>query len=237
MSIRAITFDFWGTLFFDANVAERHAARLKVLCQLANVDEAEAEAALQAAYVEFSRVHIHEQRTLDHHDGARLTLQHLGCILSPTDTDALARAYAEAILDYPALPIDGALDAVRSAAARVPIGVICDSGISPGASLRVLLERHGFLSHFTTLTFSDEVGVSKPQRPMFDQAAKALGVAPHEMLHIGDLEPTDIVGIHGVGGTGALIAATNPKYYDGTTARFKMKTWAEFDDVLRSVLP
>jgi len=237
MSIRAITFDFWGTLFRDANLEDRHIGRVDALVALASVTPEQADAALQVVYQEFARVHIDEQRTLDHHDGARLSLAELGITLSPEEIAELARRFAEAILIHPAYPIDGALEAVRAAAARVPVGVICDSGISPGSALTDLLERNGFAAHFRVLTFSDEVGVSKPRPIMFEQTAKALGVAPSEILHIGDLEPTDIVGIHGVGGTGALIAATNPKYYESTKARFRMKTWAEFAAVLDEIIP
>lgn len=200
MSIRAITFDFWGTLFRDANLEDRHLGRVDALVEIVGVTPEAADAALQVIYKEFARVHIYEQRTLDHHDGARLALAELGISLDASQSAALARRFAEAILIHPAYPIEGALEAVRAAAARVPVGLICDSGISPGAALTVLLERNEFTPHFRVLTFSDEVGVSKPRPVMFERTAAALGVAPSEILHIGDLEPTDIVGIHGVGG-------------------------------------
>lgn len=235
-TIRAITFDFWGTLFYDANLDERHRYRVRALAEIAAVTAEQADAALQDAYKEFFRTHVEEQRTLDHHDGARLTAARLGVSLAPASAAELARRYAHAILEHPAYPIEGALDAVRAAAARVPVGLISDSGISPGASLTVLLENHGFRPHFTALTFSDEVGVSKPQAPMFERTAAALGVAPHEILHIGDLEPTDIAGIHALDGAAALIAATNDKYYETTSARYRFRAWSEFVAQLDGIL-
>lgn len=230
--IKAITFDYWGTLFRDANLEQRHRARVAALVELAGAAEDAADAALQAAYKEFFRTHVEEQRTLDHHDGARLTAAHLGASLSPAAATALANRFADAILEHPALPIDGALAAVQAAAARVPVGLISDSGISPGRSLTVLLERHGFLPYFRALTFSDEVGVSKPQAAMFERTAAALGVAPEEILHIGDLEPTDIAGIQRLGGTAALIAAANDKFYATTQAEHRFRAWPEFLAVL-----
>jgi FMN phosphatase YigB (HAD superfamily) len=234
--IRAITFDFWGTLFRDANLEQRHHARVVALSEIAGVDHTAADAALQVAYKEFFRTHVEEKRTLDHHDGARLTAAHLKATLSPIAAKELAHRYASAIIEHPAYPIDGALEAVRAAAARFPIGVISDSGISPGSALTVLLENHGFRPHFKVLTFSDEVGVSKPQAPMFEITAAALGVLPSEILHIGDLEPTDIAGIQAMGGTAALIAATNDKYYETTKAEHRFRTWIEFITLLDDIL-
>lgn len=235
-SIRAITFDYWGTLFRDANLEQRHQLRVAALAEIAGVGEREADAALQAAYKEFFRTHVEEKRTLDHHDGARLTIGHLKASVSAAAAKELAHRYANAIITHPALPIDGALEAVRAAAARVPIGVISDSGISPGSALTVLLENHGFRPHFRVLTYSDEVGVSKPQAPMFERTAAALGVAPSEILHIGDLEPTDIAGIQAMGGTAGLIAASNDKYYETTKAEYRFRAWTEFIALLDEIL-
>jgi len=235
-TIRAITFDFWGTLFRDANLEQRHQARVIALAEFASVGEREADAALQVAYKEFFRTHVEEKRTLDHRDGVRITTAHLQAQLSPAAAEELAHRFANAIIQHPALPIDGALDAVCAAAAHFPIGVISDSGISPGSALTVLLENHGFRPHFRALTFSDEVGVSKPQAPMFERTAAALGVAPSEILHIGDLEPTDIAGIQALGGTAALIAASNDKYYETTKAEHRFRTWGEFVALLNTTL-
>lgn len=234
--IRAITFDYWGTLFREANMQARQAARVQALAEVAGVSLGDAHAALEIAYKEFFRTHVEEQRTLDHHDGVRLSTAQLGITLDAQAAQALAHRFATAILDHPAVPIEGALEAVCAAAARVPIGVISDSGISPGSALRVLLERHGFHSHFGVLTFSDEVGVAKPQALMFTRTAAALGVQPEEILHIGDLEPTDIAGIRALGGTAGLIAASNDKYYDKTQAEYRFRTWAEFIAQLDTLL-
>jgi len=235
MSIRAITFDFWGTLFRDADLDLRHARRVRALAQAASVTPEQADEALQEAYKAFFRTHVEEQRTLDHHDAVRITARHLGTSLDEDAAAALATQYAEAILHHPAHPIDGALDAVRAAARRFPTAIISDSGISPGAALTVLLERNGFRPHLNALTFSDEVGVSKPQAPMFERTAAALGVQPDEILHIGDLEPTDIAGILSLGGKAALFAAVNTKYVPTTKAHWTYHTWQEFIDHLPNI--
>jgi putative hydrolase of the HAD superfamily len=230
MSIRAVTFDFWGTLYRE--VAEngdlRMRKRAQVLADALGADPADTERALQDAALEFNRVHLAEQRTLTPHDAVRLATAALGATLPGAMADEMARFFAAIILEHPPEPVKDALEAVRAAAACVPVGIISDTGISPGSSLRVLLERDGFLPHLKCLTFSDEVGVAKPQAVMFTRTAGALGVAPGEMLHLGDLEPTDIAGIRALGGRAGLFAGVNSNFLEVTRAEYVFRTWREF---------
>lgn len=234
--IRAITFDFWGTLFRDTDSARRHELRTRAVAEATGADPAHAGEALNVTAEVFARHHIDHQRTLTPADAVRLTCQTLRVTVSPETAERLAGILATAILQHPPVPIDGALDAVQAAARRVPTGIISDTGISPGASLRQLLDRHQFIPHLTALTFSDEVGVSKPQAPMFEHAAETLGVAPAELLHIGDLEPTDIAGIRRLGGTAALFAGVNTRFLGHTEAEYTFVTWTEFVQRLPELL-
>ncbi|MCX5759588.1 MAG: HAD family hydrolase [Candidatus Hydrogenedentes bacterium] len=140
--------------------------------------------------------------------------------------------FATAILRYPPEPIEGALDAVQAASFRWPVGLISDSGVSPCTALRALLDRHGFTIWFDAMTFSDEVGVSKPQARMFETTAARLGVAPHEILHIGDLEHTDIAGIRAVGGKAAIFRGDNGHAHNSTKADYTLQTWEDFLDLM-----
>lgn len=228
MPIQAITFDFWGTLFRDVNLEERKLARTKALSSVAGVAEEEAAKALDEAYAEFFRIHVSEQRTLGPHDAVKLACATLKISLDTETSATLSEAFATAILEYSPEPIDQSLAAVQAAAAKYPVGLICDSGITPGSVLRVLLDRHGFTPHFGALTFSDELGVSKPQAPMFNQTAHALGVEAAGLFHIGDLDPTDIIGVHNVGGTAALFAAVNARFVETTKADYTFQHWREF---------
>ncbi len=236
MAIRAITFDFWCTLFRDANGRERQWIRTNALAEAARVPTYAAEEALAQIAEAFMRTHIEEQRNLTPVDAVRLATEHLGVKMGPQQTKYLSEVFATAILHHSPVPIDGALDAVIAASTHLPLAVISDSGMSPGTSLRVLLERHGFSPYFNVLTFSDEVGVSKPQAIMFERTAKALRVEPSELLHIGDLEPTDIVGAQAVGAKAALFVADNNRHLDGTQADWVFNSWAEFAEALPGLL-
>ena len=96
------------------------------------------------------------------------------------------------------------LSALRSAG--LPIGIICDVGLTPSTQLRRYLEHFGLLAYFTHFSFSDEVGVFKPDPQIFHHAAQGLGVEITEILHTGDLRRTDIAGGRAVGATTARFA-------------------------------
>jgi putative hydrolase of the HAD superfamily len=228
MSIRAITFDFWCTLFRDAHSEPRQQLRINAMTSATGCPVEAVDAALKVAWAEFDQSHKQRKITLCPADAVRITLRELGATLDEDQAHNMAVLFATAILDYSPTPIPGALEAVKAAAARGPVGLICDSGVSPGSSLRILMDRHGFTPYFTTLTFSDEMGVAKPQAPMFERTATALGVSTQEMLHIGDLEYSDIVGAKSVGASAALFTAVNDRYKANHSADYHFADWGEF---------
>lgn len=232
MSVCAITFDFWCTLFRDENGAARHQLRIEALSRAAGVPEEAADQALAIAWAEFTRSHRDLQRTLVPEDAVRIAAKSLGVNLDREAVRDVATVFGTAILEHPPEPVQGALDAVRAAADAYPVGLISDTGVSPGSSLRRLLERNGFFSLFGAVTFSDEVGVSKPQAPMFETAAQDLGVGPAELFHIGDLEDTDVAGARNVGAKAALFTAVNAGDLERTQADYTFSSWQEFLEIL-----
>lgn len=230
MSIRAITFDFWGTLFADRDSELRHAIRIDAFTTASGLPRDSVDTALHAAQKEFFRVHVEEQRTLLPMHAVEMVCQSLECTLPHDVKQRLAHIFGTVILQHPPALIEHALEAVQAAAARYPVALISDSGISPGSSLSQLLDRFGFADHLQIRTFSDQVGVAKPQATMFEETARKLGILPHEIFHIGDLEPTDIAGIQSVGGAAGLFAAVNRRFVETTRAEVTYHSWREFID-------
>jgi len=214
----------------------RQRIRMDALMAATGVSEDRAESAFSVVYSEFERSHRHDQRTLRPIDGVTILCRELGVSVTPAVAEQLAQTFATAILRYPPVPIVGALDAVKAAAARLPIGIISDVGMSPSPSIKALLESNGFSDYFTCMAFSDVMGVSKPQRPMFEAAWTGLGVASDEFLHLGDLEYTDIAGANAVGAVSGLFAGDNDTYLNANTARYVFRSWAEFVERLPEVL-
>ena len=101
---------------------------------------------------------------------------------------------------------------------------------APRTSVTSILD--SLVARFTVTVFSDEEGLSKPHAPVFAKAARELGVSPEELLHIGDLEYSDIAGARGVGATAALFAGVSDRFASETKADYTFHSWREFIDIL-----
>ncbi len=74
------------------------------------------------------------------------------------------------------------------------IGLICNTGRTPGKVLREVLKRKNIFQFFKVLTFSDELRIRKPNSKIFISTLKTLDSSPDSSLHIGDLLESDILG-------------------------------------------
>ena len=79
------------------------------------------------------------------------------------------------------------------------IGLICNTGLTPGFGLREFLIREGVAKYFDVMLFSDEVGIRKPNSRIFQIATGRLQVKPYEVVHIGDNLKSDMWGAKNVG--------------------------------------
>ncbi|MBI3744364.1 MAG: HAD hydrolase-like protein, partial [Chloroflexi bacterium] len=97
------------------------------------------------------------------------------------------REYADTYLEHPPL-IDPHAHTVLSRLkdGGYKLGLICNTGSTPGKTQRFFLEQRGIAQFFDTLTFSDEERLSKPARRIFDVTLHRLVAMPREAVHIGD---------------------------------------------------
>jgi putative hydrolase of the HAD superfamily len=205
MTIAAVTFDFWNTLCradVEATAARRRAAWVAVLeTRPLPIDPSVVHAVLD---------HVTEK----HHHGwttnSQYTAEHaveeavalLGEMVGVDARDELWDAWlgASRRADIELTPhLPETLAALDDAGIR--IGIVCDVGLTPSLVLLEFLERHGVLRHFDHWSFSDEVGVYKPDEAIFRHALEGLGVNSSEALHIGDLRRTDVAGARSAGMT------------------------------------
>ena len=120
--------------------------------------------------------------------------------LSRGDLLTLVGLYADGILDHPPVLFPDAkevLKAIRSKGYRM--GLISNTGRTPGTVLRVLMQNMGILNLFDTTTFSDEILVRKPAEGAFTMTLEKLRVVPKAAVHIGDDAVSDILGAKKVG--------------------------------------
>lgn len=115
--------------------------------------------------------------------------------LGLTDRDALAQAWTRIHMDVlrEALTTPAHHEAVLATLALEHRLGIC-SNFSHGETARAILAESGLDRHLSAIVVSQEVGLRKPRPEIFASVADALGLAPREMLHVGDDLRADVGG-------------------------------------------
>lgn len=128
------------------------------------------------------------------------------------------------------------VDVLRALRDRVRLGV-CSNFTHAPMALRVL-ERAGLASLLDEIVISEDVGVRKPRREIFDETARRLDVAPEEMLHVGDNLDADVAGAAAIGALTAWITrrVRDPhralQGYSGPLPRLRLHDLAELPALL-----
>ena len=205
MGIRAISFDFWNTLFTEqpGGFAEYKENRRRLLREALSgrgeFTDSEMDHACTLEAESHHRIWRDEHCTLVTARRVEKILGHLGATLPNGVEAGIVTQFEEGLLNRPPVLIAGAAETIEQLARTYRLGIISDVGFSPGRVLRKVLEGARILSLFDSLVFSDEAGRSKPHLDLFERTARTLQTPPKEIVHIGDLEHTDIVGAKGAG--------------------------------------
>ncbi len=97
----------------------------------------------------------------------------------------------------------GALEAVDAARERGPVA-LCSNCSVPELVGRTLVRSEFERDDFDAIVTSVGCGWRKPAPEIFEQTADRLGVAPDELIHVGD-DPDADGGVEAVGGTALLL--------------------------------
>lgn len=165
----------------------------------ADISASRIDRATTHAWQEWDRIWMEQYRTFGAREWVSLVLAHLGVSLAEPEWEALVHAVATSGMTAQPPLVDGLASLLPRLAQRYRLGLICDTGLSPGWMLREWMEARGILGHFSHLSFSDELGVSKPHPNAFLTTLGRLGVSAETAVHIGDYPRTDIAGAKGVG--------------------------------------
>lgn len=200
--LRAITLDFWDTLYSSVaqpeRVTHRHAALRRLLDAVgAAVSDEDIQRVYRDSGEEAERWWREEHRGYTSAERIRWMLERLN-VARPADCEHVSRACQEvdeALVNHPAPLLPGAAEALAALSGRFPLALISDTGFASGRAQDCLLERDGIRSLFTTTVYSSDVGHAKPRPEPFRAALDALDVArPDEVIHVGDIERTDVRG-------------------------------------------
>jgi putative hydrolase of the HAD superfamily len=221
--VRAITLDFWNTLVEDHAYEARTSLRAERLAAALRPhgfkgDRRDVDRAFKASWDNFDRLWHDEHRTPTTAESMTVVLGSLKVKVDRETHAALTRQMEDLVLDLPPRAIAGVKETIPRLADDYALAVVCDAGLSPGRTLRQVLAAHGLEQNFGYLFFSDEHGFSKPDPRAFRTALEALGVEPHEAVHVGDIQRTDIGGAHAAGMRALHFAAVNGSDVPRSTA-------------------
>lgn len=213
MTIKAITFDFWQTLYKNRPID--HNARLRQLKE--NIERstsqqfspAQIKAAVNVARRLWATTWTKEYRTLNAHEWLSAMVAALGTTVPPAEQQRIETEIENSILEVPPEPVAEIRDVLGRLAAQYRLGIISDTGLTPGRVIRQILEADNLLDYFGQLTFSDEIGRSKPHPDAFLTTLNALDARPIEAIHVGDLLRTDVAGAQNVGMRGVQYVGVN----------------------------
>jgi putative hydrolase of the HAD superfamily len=212
--IRAVTFDLWGTLVQPRSYREFRLPLLRAFLQANGVEleEAKLVEVYQAGFSHSTEVHrATGRRHVDVNEIVNHTIELVG-LGGKCDYGLIVKYYEEAVLNDPPKLNEGALETLESLSGRVKIGLISDSGTSPGRVMRRVLDDYDVLRYFDVTVFSDEVGFCKPNEIMFRAALDGLKAMPEETLHVGDLIKNDVLGAKRAGMRTAWLKTVDESY-------------------------
>ncbi|MDZ4144647.1 MAG: HAD-IA family hydrolase [Burkholderiales bacterium] len=124
---------------------------------------------------------------------------------------------------------DDALPTLAFLASRFPVVALSNGNAD--------VHRVGIGRHFTAALSARELGLAKPDPRMFHAGAKALGVPPQDVLHVGDDAQLDVAGGLSAGMQVAWINrsghAWNPELHPHDQPHLDCRSLAELCDRLR----
>ena len=209
-SIEAVTLDLWQTLVVDTREWGRLRTQIRIddtVAALQEVGEQVTEEQVREAF----RAGYREGRSI-REQGLELTFREqvetfvtgisegiMDRISGETFTHILNR-YSDAFYDSPPMLPEGIPEMLLSLrTAGYKVGLISNTGMTPGQLFRAYFKEHGIADFFDYMTFSDEVGMSKPASPIFFHTFASMGCNAANTVHVGDHKKNDIAGASEIG--------------------------------------
>jgi putative hydrolase of the HAD superfamily len=195
--IKAVAFDLWETLITDTPQLSRAQERLRLqnMATLLGTSEDRIEAAYKNVWHHCQDLYWSRDEDIPCRRQVEHFLELAGIDADDATVDALEHAYAMAAVEMlPAVveDADAVVAALKDRGYR--IGLISNTGRTPGYALRLILERLGLAPSIDAMVFSNEHGACKPRPSIFETLRTALGVPYSEMIFVGDNLYVDVHG-------------------------------------------
>lgn len=241
--IRAVAFDLWGTLVTDTDDLWEH----RIAVRARRMQETLRRYGLDASFEDVRAAYRHawqeseviRDRGLDLRNREQLHffLDYLDPkfrhTLTPAQEERLGDEYAEGLTLWPPDAIPGAREALEFCRANgLRTALVSNTGQTPGRVLRRTLNALRLAELLDVWVFSDEVALSKPYPAIFRHTAGALGVAPEEVLFVGDTPGLDVIGGHAAG---MVVLQVGRKPDLGRPADYRLPDLRGFGDAVRAM--
>ena len=233
--IQAITFDCWDTVLKDdAVIEEKMRAYFQKMCEGEGLYLTEAEVfdLFQKEKELFMQQSRKSLTTADAQQRIEVLSGLVKLAFGKEEKKEAAAFFDAAALEIPPPAVPGIEAALESLSQEYALALICNTGWHSGAVVRKLLERRNLLKYFVQLSFSDEIGLAKPHRKIFENTLTRLQCPPQYGLHIGDTEETDILGAKAVGMRTILFAGLNSGNGIRSKADFRIDDFRKLEQLL-----
>ena len=208
--IQGITFDLWQTLIIDNRELGRSRARRRIeetINSLNAVGHYFSYEHVQEAYRSCYRIcreahKAEKDYSFDNQVAIFINgiAENLFDELRNSTIEQINYWYGEAFFEFPPALDPGSEAILKSLTGKgYKIGLISNTGMTPGRLFRRYLKNHNILDFFQVLTFSDEVLLCKPSTEIFHMTLKGLSCATHASIHVGDHILNDVYGANKAG--------------------------------------
>jgi putative hydrolase of the HAD superfamily len=236
--LKAITLDFWNTMYDDYNLDKRNQLRMNGImntlkqngfnCSLQQVRNAMEK--MMEHFTTYTKTTLHEFPSKKQVD---FIFRILGFNSNREILNQALKPYDDSALQEPPLLINDVLNTIKKLSEKYKLAIISNTGKTPGKILRIILKKDGLFDFFSTITFSDEVNYRKPHKRIFEITLHNLGVEPENSLHVGDMYETDIAGAMNTGMNALLFDRKN--YYSHISDVKKFSKFSSLQGIIQKI--
>lgn len=236
---QAILFDFWQTIFADDRERKTFPKRIELvtgfLDQKGIAFPENFTEAMQASSPHFFKVYKEEQRTMSVEERLRWIFDYCGLHFENGALDQLVSDFADTGIHLNPQPTPFIQKTLAELSQKYSLGIVSDTGFTPGRVLRKLMDRHDLLTYFSAFSFSDETGRAKPHRKTFETSLSQLRVNPQQAIHCGDLPKHDVVGAASLGIATVLYTGCHESELNGIKPDYTISDWRKLPAIVREV--
>ncbi|MBF8299532.1 MAG: putative hydrolase superfamily [Dehalococcoidia bacterium] len=204
--LNSVTFDLWQTLILDTPEISRPRSqrRLNGILQVLKQDGhnyayEDLQRANRSSFKILDAIRDQELKDVTFDEQIDIYIKEvnaaLPAILSQAARSAIVREYVDSYMENPPTVDECAVETLGKVRdLGLKMGLICNTGATPGMTQRVFLKQVGIAQFFDILVFSDEERLSKPAPRIFELTLERLSATAAETVHVGDHGLNDVVG-------------------------------------------